>query len=262
MSEISSLAVIEEGAVLAEDVCVGPFTYVGPEVRLGPGCVIENNVTLTGKTQLGANNHVSPMAVIGARPVDDDGKPCTLSGECIIGEANAIREHTVIYGGRDGPTRIGSDNLIMVGCQIGQGASIGDHEAFANWTSILAGAVIEDYVRTSAFPIVQENIRVGAYTFIGGYTRVDRDAPPYAMILGQPFRVRGVNTHNLRRLGFEQADIRALKRAFRDLYNGAGRGIDRDVLERLLGDPDSPPPVLRLARAAAAGLESAGDPDD
>ena len=262
MSGISPLAVVAEGAHLADDVRVGPFSYVGPQVRLGPGCVIENNVTLTGKTQLGANNHVSPMAVVGAHPVDDEGRQYTISGECVIGEANAIREHTVIYGGRDGPTRIGSDNLIMVGCQIGQGASIGDHEAFANWTSILAGAVIEDYVRTSAFPVVQENVRVGAYTFIGGYTRVDRDAPPFAMIQGQPFRVRGVNTHNLRRCGFEQADIRALKRAFRDLYNGAGRGIDRDVLERLLGDPESPPPVLRLARAVAQGLESNGDRHD
>lgn len=262
MPEVSPLAVVEEGAVLADDVRVGPFSYVGPEVRLGSGCVIENNVTLTGKTQLGANNHISPMAVVGARPVDDENPQCLLGGECILGAANAVREHTVIYGGRERPTRIGSDNLIMIGCQIGQGARIGNHEAFANWTSILAGAVIEDYVRTSAFPVVQENVRVGAYTFIGGYTRVDRDAPPFAMIQGQPFRVRGVNTHNLRRCGFGQADIRALKTAFRDLYNGAGRGVNRDVLDALLGEAESPPPVRRLAQAIHQGLQPRGDRHD
>ena len=262
MPEVSPFAVVEEGAVLADDVRVGPFSYVGPEVRLGPGCVIENNVTLTGKTQLGANNHISPMAVVGARPVDDENRQCLLGGECVLGEANAVREHTVIYGGRERPTRIGSDNLIMIGCQIGQGAVIGNHEAFANWTSVLAGAVIEDYVRTSAFPVVQENVRVGAYTFIGGYTRVDRDAPPFAMIQGQPFRVRGVNTHNLRRCGFGQDDIRALKTAFRDLYNGAGHGVNRDVLDELLGDTESPPPVRRLAQAIHQGLQPRGDRHD
>ena len=262
MAEISPLAVIEEGAELADDVRVGPFSYVGPEVRVGPGCILENNVTLTGRTTLGARNHVFPMAVIGASPDDQDAPGAApVSGQCLLEQANTLREHVVIYGGREQPTRVGSDNLIMIGCQIGPGATIGNHEIFANCTHVLAGAVVEDYVRTSAFPVVGAGVRVGAYSFIAGYARIDHDAPPFAMLQGQPFRVRVVNTHNLKRCGFDEDDIRALKQAFRQLYNGADGQVDPDVVGRILADVSARPPVHRLAEAVERSL-GGGDRQD
>lgn len=262
MAEISPFAVVERGAELAEDVRIGPFSYVGPEVRIGPGCILENNATVTGKTTLGARNHIFPMAVVGARP-DDEGVPgrCPLSGQCALDQANTVREHVVIYGGYEQATRIGSDNLIMIGCQIGPGATLGNHEILANCTHVLAGAVLEDYVRTSAFPVVDARVRVGAYSFIAGYARIDQDAPPFAMLQGKPFRVRGVNTHNLKRCGFGQDDIRALKHAFRELYNGVDGRANRAVLERMLADAGLPPPVRRLAEAIEHGLGGGGRQD-
>ena len=181
MADISPLAVVEPGAELAADVRVGAFSYVGAEVRIGPGGIIENNVTVTGRTTLGPRNHVFPMAVVGARPNDEEAPgQCPIAGECLLEQANTIRENVVIYGGHKQPTRIGSDNLIMIGCQIGPGATIGNHEIFANCTHVLAGATVEDYVRSSAFPVVAENVRVGAYSFIAGYAWIDQDAPPFA----------------------------------------------------------------------------------
>ena len=120
---------VEKTAKLAEDVRVGPFSYIGPHVKVGRGCIIENNVTLVGKTTLGPKTRVFPMAVVGAAPASAGGE-----GECIIGNANAIREHVTVYGGLDKPTRIGHDNLIMIGSQIGAGATLGDHGIFANCT--------------------------------------------------------------------------------------------------------------------------------
>ena len=114
MQGISPHAIVEKGAKLAEGVRIGPFSYIGPKVRIGPGCIIENNVTIVGRTSLGERNHVFPMAAIGLCP---DGP--ADGGACVTGDANSFREHVTIYGGADGPTRIGTDNLLMIDCTIG-----------------------------------------------------------------------------------------------------------------------------------------------
>ncbi len=243
MPEISKYAVIEKGAKLADDVRVGPFTYIGSHVRIGAGCTIGPNVTITGHTTLGQRNKVFPMAVIGTSESDQD-----EAAQTAIGDANVIREHVTIYGGLRQPTRIGTDNLIMIGCQIGGACQIGNHGIFVNNTQIGAGARIEDYVRTSGFVVIDPGRTVGAYTFTLGYAQIDSDAPPFAMVQGPPLRVRSVNDQNLRRCGFGDDDIRALKAAFRELYNGQGQLEQADVLRRLLAG-ESNPHIRRLVEA-------------
>lgn len=237
MPTIDSHSIVESGATLADDVVVGPFCHIGPEVTIEAGTVIDNNVTLTGRTHIGQQCRLFPLTVIGP------GVDCP-DGVCTIGNANQIREHVTIYGGSaEQPTVIGQDNLIMIASQVGPGATVGDHGIFANSTSIAARAVIEDYVRTSAFSLVDESIRVGAYTFLAGYVHVDHHAPPFAMLQGSPYRVRGVNSHNLKLCGFGEDDIRELKRIFRELYNAHGQ-LNRDVLQRIKGDQPANPHVI------------------
>lgn len=243
MPEISHLAQVSPEARLADDVEVGPFCYIGPDVRIGPGCRIGPNATVTGRTEIGARTQISPLAVVGLPP------GTRTDAECRIGEANLIREHVTICGGGEEPTRIGSANLIMIGCHVGSGAQLGDHGIFDNFTQIGPRAVIEDYVRAGAFTAVAEGRKIGAYSFTVGYVHVDRDAPPYARLQGSPWRVRGVNTVNLRRCGFGEDDIRALKSAFRELFNGVGPEINTEVLERLKNTPGANPYVARLIEA-------------
>jgi len=253
MARISDKAVVERGARLADDVVVGAFAYVGADVRVDRGCVIDSNATVLGRTTVGARTHIFPLAVVGAAPPGADDE-----GECTLGEANAIRELVTVYAGTDAPTRLGIDNLMMIGSTVGAGATLGDHGIFANCTQIREGAVIEDYVRSSAFPVVAPHVRVGAYTFINGYARVDRDVPPFAIVEGVPVRVRGVNAENLRRCGFDDRDVRALKNAFRELYGGAASDPERRVVDRLQEQRDLNPHVRRLLDALAAG-RSSGD---
>ncbi|MFA6132691.1 MAG: hypothetical protein WC869_01590 [Phycisphaerae bacterium] len=248
MPEISRYAVVEKTAKLAADVRVGPFAYIGPQAVLGAGCVIENGATIVGQTTLGAKCHVFPMAVIGAVP----GQAGQV-GRCVLGEANSIREHVTLSGGLEAPTRIGNDNLIMIGCQIGPGASVGDHCIITNCTQIDGGATIEDYVGTSAFTFIAPGAKVGMYTYIAGYTGIEGQAPPYAMVQGYPARVRGVNSEKLRRCGFGDDDIRALKEAFRELFNGAGAQADPDVLRRMAGEASLNVHVRRLVEILQAG---------
>ncbi len=243
MDELTT-TIIEPGARIGENVTIGPFTYIGPKVKIGEGCIIDSNVTITGNTTLGEGCHVFPNAVIGITDPDLG----TKTGKCIIGERNLIREHVTIYGGVGRKaTRIGINNLIMVGSQIGGGANLSDHILLANCSFVAGGAVVEDYVRASAFCHFDKGVRVGSYSFIAGYVHADRDIPPYAVVQGTPFRVRGVNSHNLKACGFAESDIRTLKRVFRDIYNGTGE-LNLDVVNELSRDKSYPNLVTDLLK--------------
>ena len=251
MPEVSRHAVVEPTAELAGDVRVGPFCYVGPEVVIGAGSILESHVTVVGRTTLGAGTRVFPLAVIGTEAPGGDGDPT-----CIIGEANTIREHVTICAGTAPPTRIGNHNLIMIASHIGAGTTIGDHGIFDNCSQIGARAVIEDYVRTSGFAAVRPGVRVGAYSFVLGYSVVQEDAPPYAMLQGFPVRVRGVNARNLEACGFGQSDIHALKAVFRELFDGGNSQANPKVLKRI-GEEDRNPCVRRLIEAVRDGAAHA-----
>ncbi|MBI5725572.1 MAG: hypothetical protein HZA50_16560 [Planctomycetes bacterium] len=243
MPKISPLAIIEKGAELAEDVVVGPFSHIGQHVKIAAGCVIDNSVTVTGKTAIGENCCISALAVVGA-----SANGAKTQGVCQIGKAVRIREHVTVYAGIDAPTQIGDDNLIMVASIVGAGASLGDHGIFANCTHFAPGAKVEEYVRISAFVTVGA-VTLGAYTFVAGYCEIDRDVPPFAMIDGTPYRIRGVNIENLRRCGFSDDDIREIKSAFRELFNGSGGPANQQVLARLSGQCAPESHLQRLCRS-------------
>lgn len=226
MPQISPHAIVDCPANLADDVVVGPFACIGPDVRVGPGTHIENNVTLTGCVDIGRDNRIFPFAVIGQSGDGD------AAGRVVLGDRNSIREHVVIYAGPSA-TRIGNDNLVMIGCHLGPDAFVGDQVILGNFTQVAERSRVEDYVRTSGFTGTRPGTTIGAYTFTSGFAGIDRNAPPFAMVQGFPFRVRGVNVQNLKRCGFDEADIAALRDAFRDLFNGEGGPVQGDVLRTL-----------------------------
>ena len=246
MPEISRHAVVDRSARLADDVRVGPFAVIGPGVQLGPGCVIDAGATVIGRTSLGAQCRVFPLAIIG---LSEEGGP---EGQCLIGQANCIREHATVCGGADQPTVLGDDNLIMIGCRIGPGARLGSHCILSNYTQVDGLATVEDYVGTSAFTFVASGAVVGTYTYVVGFTGIDTSAPPYAMVQGFPFRVRGVNSEKLHRCGFGDEDIRALKEAFRELFDHTGARVEEAGLKRLADRADLNPHVRRLVEALCA----------
>ncbi len=238
MPTVSPHAVVECPANLADDVVVGPFAHVGPDVHVGAGTRVESNVTLAGDVRIGAGCHIYPFAVIGHTGAD--GRP---GGQVRIGDRCNIREHAVIRGGGDAadgpPTTLGDDNLVMTGCFIGDGVQIGCHAVLGNYSQLEPGAVIEDHVWAAAFTGVSAGVTIGRYSFTSGYAGIHRDAPPYAVLQGFPFRVRGVNTLNLRRWKIDETHITRLKALFRELYD----------------DNDTPVPTALHAAAARADLD-------
>lgn len=225
MSQIHPTSVIEPGAQIADSAEIGPFCHVGPHAAIGPKTRLVSHVSVLGQTTLGTGNTVWPQATIGADPQDlkYDGEDSSL----VIGNHNTIRECATIHLGTKnggGVTRIGDDNLIMVGAHLAHDCVVGNHVIIANGVHLAGHIVINDHVVLSGASAVHHYVTLGQYAFIGGMTRIVHDAPPFMIIEGNPATVRGVNIVGLRRHQFPEQAIDHLKDAYRRLYRKSGNG--------------------------------------
>ena len=61
-------------------------------------------------------------------------------------------------------------------------------------------------------------VHIGAHSYTGMYTYLDRDLPPYVKAAGHMAKPYGINGTGLSRRGFSADTISALKRAYRTVY--------------------------------------------
>ena len=116
---IHKTAIVDSKAKISEDVTVGPFSVIGPDVNIGKGTKIQSHVSIIGNTKIGKNNNIYPFASIGNDPQDlkYDGEKTKLE----IGDNNKIREYVTINPGTKGGgglTKVGNNCLFMVSAHI------------------------------------------------------------------------------------------------------------------------------------------------
>jgi len=228
---ISPHAVVDDEADIADDVEIGPFCVVGPNVKIGPGCKVLNNVTIIGHTTIGPNNVFFPNAVIGAPPQDLKYKGAVTRLE--IGEGNTFREAVTVHVGTEkggGITRIGNRNLLMVNTHLGHDVHLGNHCIIANNTMIAGHVVIGNNVAMMGGVGIHHFVSIGDFAYLGGAARIHHDVPPFVKVDGED-KIRALNTVGLRRAGFADEDIAALKEAVRKLWFGKKKSLSRAVAE-------------------------------
>lgn len=218
MPKISPLALVDPKARLADDVEVGPFCVIGPDVTLGSGCRLLNHVTLTGVTTIGKNNTFHPNCVIGGAPQDKKfkGTPTRLE----IGDGNLIREAVTIHTGTEkggGITRVGNDNLLMVNAHLGHDVQLGSNCIIANNVMVAGHVVIGNSVAIMGGVGIHHFVTIGDFAYLGGFARIHHDVPPFVKIDGDD-EVRGLNSVGLKRGGYDPQDIQALEDACRQLF--------------------------------------------
>jgi UDP-N-acetylglucosamine acyltransferase len=178
-------------------------------------------VVIEGDTWLGEACEVFPHAVIGSMPQDKKLKDGSAAGKLRIGSHNQIREFCTIHGGTDfggGITRVGSRNMLLVGCHIGHDATVGDQVIFTNGAMAAGHTLIEDNVILGAMVGVHQFGRVGRYAMIGAGAMLSKDAPPFALVQGDRARLISLNLVGLRRAGFSTEQVTNLKKAYRHLF--------------------------------------------
>ncbi len=217
---IDPRAVIYEGAQIADNVEIGPFSVIGSEVIIGEGCRISPHVVINGKTTLGKNNRIYQFASVGEEPIDR-----TFHGEpsqTIIGDDNIIREGVTIHGGTSKErciTEIGSRNLIMNYVHIGHDCVIGNNVTLVNYSGLAGHVRVDDFATIGVSCGVHQFSRIGAYAFIAHSAMVLQDVPPYLMVTGgSKASPCGVNVEGLKRAKFTKEQISNIRKVYKVLY--------------------------------------------
>ena len=232
-------------AEIDDDVEIGPFCVIGPNVRIGRGTRLENNVTLMGRVTLGEHNHLYPGVVIGGEPQDISYRGSDT--QVIIGDHNIIREGVTINRGtekEDGVTSVGNHNFLMACCHVAHDCKLGNHIVIANGTLLGGHVHVHDHASLSGAVAVHHYASIGSYSFISGCSRVLHDVPPFMLVEGHPARPRCINVVALKRNDFSPEVINCLAEAHRLLYR-AKVGLDH-AREILRGNDQLVPQVNEL----------------
>jgi UDP-N-acetylglucosamine acyltransferase len=215
---VHKTAIISKGAKLAEDVSIGPNSFIGQNVSIGQGSVIGQNCVIDGHTTIGKKCKIFTGAVIGSIPQDlkFDNEVTYLE----IGDNNIFREYvTVNVGTIDSKkTVIGHNNLLMAYAHIAHDCVVGNNCIIANCGTLAGHVTIEDKAVIGGLVAIHQFVRVGKLSIIGGCSKVVQDIPPFSTCDGHPTKVYGLNLIGLQRNQISPEDINALKKAFKILF--------------------------------------------
>lgn len=210
-------ALICPGAIIEENVKIGPFTVIGSNVKIGKNTEIGANCVIEGNTTIGEDNQIFPSVVIGTSPQDIKYKGETSYIK--IGNANQLREFVTVHSaeGEGKTTIIGNNNLFMAYVHIAHNCEVGNGTIMSN-ASTLAGHVrVGDKAVLGGLTGVHQFCQVGSMAMIGGISKIVKDVPPFVKIDGNPARIIGLNSVGLKRNNVPKdsiINIRKLYKAF------------------------------------------------
>ncbi len=220
MTGIHPLAHVDPTAEIGEGTTIGPFAYVAPGTKIGSDNEIRAHAIIEGPgTEVGDRNVVWGGAVVGGAPQDKKyrGEPT----RAVIGDDNLFREHVTVHRGTGeggGVTRIGDRNLLFAGAHVAHDCEVRSDVVLANQV-LLAGHVrVEDRAIMNGSSGMHQFGTVRTLSYIGGYSRLVRDAPPFMVTEGNPARTAKVNVVGLRRCGFSEDRIDTMRTAFRYVF--------------------------------------------
>ena len=194
---IHPTAVVDEGAVIGDDVGIGPFTvveagatiaagvsigahgFVGRDCHVGAGTVLGPRTTLLFGTTIGARCIVHPGAVLGAdgfgfAPTAAGFEKIEQLGRVVVGDDVEIGANSCIDRGALGDTEIGNgvkiDNLV----QIGHNVKIGEHTAIAGCVGIAGSTTIGAHCMLGGGAGVSGHVTIADHVVVGGATQISR----------------------------------------------------------------------------------------
>ena len=219
MSNIHPTAIVSSKAKIADDIIVGPFAIIHDDVEIAEGCEIGPNAVVYDYARIGKRVKIFQGASVSNLPQDlKFDKEKTLLK---IDDDTTIREFATLHRGTHatGETRIGKNCLIMAYAHLAHDCHVGDNCIIANGVQVAGHVEIEDYVIIGGLAAIHQFGKIGKHAMVGGGSMANMDVPPFIMTSGYPARFMGLNVVGLRRRGFTNADIDAIKEAYRIYYN-------------------------------------------
>ena len=204
-------AVIELGAVLGADVCLGPHVVIGAGARLGDrvtvmaGSVVGAGVSVGDDTTLHPDVVLYPGAQIGARVILHAGVRIAVDGfgyvrgpaghekiphvgRCIIGDEVEIGANSTLDRGSVDDTVVGPGTKIDNLVQIGHNCRIGARCLLMSQVGVAGSTHVEDDVILAGQVGLAGHFTVGRGARIAAQSGVMADVPAGATYFGYPAR--------------------------------------------------------------------------
>ena len=216
---IHSKAIVEQGAILSDGVSIGPFSYIGSEVKIDKDCKIHSNVVINGDVKIGEKTEIFPFSSIGSVPQD-----LKYKGEktkVVIGKKCKIREYVTINlgtSGGGGVTKVGDNCLLMIGTHVAHDCLIGNSVIFANHSTLAGHVIINDYVVVGALSAIHQFTRIGESAMIGGMSGVTADVIPFGTVMGNRAKLSGLNIIGLKRSNYKKSEISELRKVYNYIF--------------------------------------------
>ena len=230
-------AVVEDGAQLGQDVQIGPLSYIGSEAIIGDGCVLKSHVVVdgpvklsekvtldhhavvVGHTTVGEGTQISSFAAVGHPPqhmdYHDEPTRVEIGSNCVIREYVTIHRGTVRGGGL---TRVGNEVMLMAYCHIAHDCRVDDKVIMANGATLAGHVEVQKYANIGGLTAIHQFARIGRNAFIGGASAISMDVVPFASAAGNRAKVTGVNMVGMRRSGFSEEAVKAVRRMHRVIF--------------------------------------------
>ncbi len=248
--KIHPTAIIDENVVIGNNVTIGPYCVIGENVRLDDNVSLSSHVHIEGFTSIGEGTRIFPFASLGTQPQD-----LKFSGEnsqLIIGKNNTIREHVTMNPGTvhdNLKTIIGDNCLFMMATHVAHDCVVGNNVIMANNATLAGHVHVGDFAVLGGLSAVHQFVRIGNHAIIGGMSGVENDVIPYGRVKGERAFLAGLNLIGLERRGFTKPQIRALQKAFNQLFGGDGTMDQRiEAVGSAFGDDDLIMSVVDFAK--------------
>ena len=234
---IHSTAIISKKSKISENVNIGPYCVIGPDVEIDTNTILHSHVNIVGNTKIGKNNEIFPFASIGTNPQDLKYKG--ESNSIIIGDNNKLREYVNINPGTSQGgtvTKLGNNNLLMVYCHVAHDCILGDNIVLANNVQVGGHVTIEDNAIIGGSCAIHQFSRIGKLAMVGGMTGVLSDIIPFGLSLGNRNNLVGLNLIGLRRAKISNENIKMLQKFYDTVFCNKNfrvniENLDADIKE-------------------------------
>ena len=168
--------------------------------------------------------------------------------------AAEIREYVTVHRGTPkdrGITTIGDGCFLMVYSHVAHDCDVGNQVVMANAVNLAGHVVLGDHVNIGGMTAVHQFARVGRMAFVGGASAVSLDVPPFSSAAGNRAKLYGLNSVGLKRSGMDKADVHAVRRAYRALFQ-KGASQEEALAELRASEDANVAPVAELIEFVAA----------
>lgn len=212
---IHKTAIIAENAVIPESCEIGPNVVIGDNVVLGENVKIIANAYLE-YCEIGDGTVIYPFASIGTAPQDLSYKG--QKTKAVIGKNCIIKEYVTINraAGEDGEvTKVGDKCLFMASSHVAHNCVVEDEAIFANLATIGGHCHVGKGAFLGGMSVYHQNVRIGEYVIISGFSAARMDIPPFSKADGRPAILHGPNTIGLKRRGFSPEERKNIRDAYK-----------------------------------------------